>query len=42
VNAIATTLLIGDGTNDVRVTLLRDHQIADGAGVTSAIAPAST
>jgi len=34
VNAIATTLLIGDGTNDVRATLLGEHQIADAADVT--------
>jgi autotransporter-associated beta strand protein len=33
-NAISTILQIGDGSNDVRVTLLGDHQIADGASVT--------
>lgn len=34
VNAISGGLTIGDGTNDVRVTLLSEHQIADGATVT--------
>jgi autotransporter-associated beta strand protein len=34
VNAISTRLEIGDGTNDVRVTLLSEHQIADTADVT--------
>jgi autotransporter-associated beta strand protein len=34
VDAISASLQVGDGTNDVRVTLLADHQIADGAGVT--------
>ena len=34
VDAISTALQIGDGTNDVRVTLLGEHQIADSASVT--------
>jgi autotransporter-associated beta strand protein len=33
-DAISSRLDIGDGTNDVRVTLLGDHQIADNATVT--------
>lgn len=33
-DAISANLQIGDGTNDVRVTLLADHQIADTAFVT--------
>lgn len=34
VDAISASLHIGDGANDVRVTLLGDHQIADSAFVT--------
>ncbi len=34
VDAISASLQIGDGTNDVRVTLLASHQIADSADVT--------
>ena len=34
VDAISKALQIGDGTNDVRVTLLSEHQIADSASVT--------